>query len=90
MLIAEIGLPPGAEVDRGALAELTSNYGVDSVEVAPDHLVFYVWPGYNGSKFGFTFRPRYAIHALSAPSAVYDYYNPDARVVLPPQMFTVK
>jgi hypothetical protein len=80
MVIAEVGLPPGAEVDRGTLDEAA----VDSYEVAPDHVTFYVWPQANDTKFAFTFRPRYAIRAVSAPSVLYDYYNPDARVVLPP------
>jgi hypothetical protein len=92
MMIAEIGLPPGAEVDRGALSDLLEDAktGVDSVEVAPDRVVFYVWPRAADSKLQFTFRPRYPIHAHSAPSLLYDYYNPDARVVLPAEMFTVK
>lgn len=91
MVIAEIGLPPGAEVDRGALQELRNDYrmGVDSAEVAPDRVVFYVWPRANDTKFQFIFRPRYPIRALNAPSVLYDYYNPDARVVLPPEKFVV-
>ena len=46
MVIAEVGLPPGAEVDRGTLANIVddSSSGVDSFEVAPDHVTFYVWP----------------------------------------------
>jgi hypothetical protein len=86
MMIAEIGLPPGAEVDRGTLDDAE----VDSYEVAPDHVTFYVWPNANDSKFSFTFRPRYGERALTAPSTLYDYYNPDARVVLPPVTMVVK
>jgi len=43
MMIAEIGLPPGAEVDRGTLSELldSGRAVVDSFEVAPDHVTFY-------------------------------------------------
>jgi hypothetical protein len=42
MLIAEVGLPPGADVDRGTLASLVEdgNSGVDSFEVAPDRVSF--------------------------------------------------
>jgi hypothetical protein len=86
MMIAEVGLPPGAEVDRGTLDDAK----VDSYEMAPDHVTFYVWPNANDTKFSFTFRPRYAIHAVSAPSVLYDYYNPDARTVLPPLALVVK
>jgi hypothetical protein len=86
MAIAEVGLPPGAEVDRGTLDDAK----VDSYEVAPDHVTFYVWPQANDTKFSFIFRPRYAIRAVTAPSVLYDYYNPDARVVLPPVAMVVK
>lgn len=63
--------------------------GVDSYEIAPDHVTFYVWPRAADVKFRFLFRPRYAIEARSAQSTLCDFYNPDARVVLPPQTFIV-
>jgi hypothetical protein len=46
MVIAEVGWTPGAEVDRGTLANIVddSSSGVDSFEVAPDHVTLYVWP----------------------------------------------
>jgi hypothetical protein len=92
MVIAEIGLPPGAEVDRGTLSDLVDHgkSGVDSFEVAPDHVTFYIWPSANDSTFSFTFRPRYPMHARTAPSVLYDYYNPDARVVSPPATLAVE
>jgi hypothetical protein len=91
MMIAEVGLPPGAEVDRGVLEDLIDdpNNGVDSYEVEPDHVTFYVWPRAADVKFHFMFRPRYSMKALAAQSVLYDYYNPDARVVLPPEHFLV-
>jgi uncharacterized protein YfaS (alpha-2-macroglobulin family) len=92
MLIVEVGLPPGAEVDRGTLASLVedSASGVDSFEVAPDRVAFYVWPRRTELTFNFSFRPRFAMKARAAPSLVYDYYNPDARDVQPPVLFTVR
>jgi hypothetical protein len=86
MMIAEVGLPPGAEVDRGTLDDAE----VDSYEVAPDHVTFYVWPDANDTRFSFVFRPRYGMRAVTAPSVLYDYYNPDARAVLPPVPLLVK
>jgi len=63
--------------------------GVDSYEVAPDHVTFYVWPRAADVKFRFLFRPRFPMKARAAQSALYDYYNPDARVVLAPGSFVV-
>jgi hypothetical protein len=41
-------------------------------------------------KFDFQFRPRFGIGAKTAPSVIYDYYNPEARLVVPPAKFTIK
>jgi A-macroglobulin receptor binding domain len=91
MLIAEVGLPPGAEVDRGILQALVDGWknGVDAYEVAPDHVTFYVWPQAAGVDFRFAFRPRYAMKARAAQSVLYDFYNPDDRVTIRPVQFVV-
>ena len=90
MLIADIGLPPGADVDRGSLTALVEAGTIDSYEIAPDHIVIYVWPQAAGAHFRFGFRPRFAMHAKAALSLLYDYYNPDEKVVLQPTEFQVK
>jgi hypothetical protein len=92
MMLAEIGLPPGADVDRASLerAMKESDWGINSYDVLPDRLVVYLWPAGGGTKFNFKFRPRYGLDALTAPSQVYDYYNPEARAVLPPTRFVVR
>jgi hypothetical protein len=92
MMIADVGLPPGAEVDRGVLEEIIGDWmnGVDSYEVTPDHVTFYVWPRAADVKFRFLFRPRFAMKARGAPSLLYDFYNPDSQVVLAPDTFLVR
>jgi CD109 antigen len=89
MMIAEIGLPPGAEVDRESLEKAKQN-GVDGYEVQPDRVVFYLWPSAGGSHFQFIFRPRFSMNAMSAPSILYDYYNPEANAAVVPIRFTVE
>ena len=46
MMLAEIGLPPGADVDRASLDHTMkeSNWGLDQYDVLPDKLVIYLWP----------------------------------------------
>jgi A-macroglobulin receptor binding domain len=91
MLLAEIGLPPGSDVDRASLE--TAMRGSDSInqyDVLPDRVVIYLWPRAGGSDFSFKFRPRIAMTAKSAPSVVYDYYNPEAKAVIAPGTFVVK
>ena len=92
MMLAEVGLPPGANVDRASLNSAVSSSGWDlqSYEVQPDRAVFYLWPRAGGTTFSFTFKPRFAMTAQSSESVLYDYYNPEARASLPPARFVVK
>lgn len=92
MMLAEIGVPPGGDVDRASLenAKKSSGWAISQYDVLPDRVVVYLWPQGGGVKFSFKFRPRFALNAKSASSVVYDYYNPEARAVLPPTTFLVK
>jgi hypothetical protein len=91
MLLAEIGLPPGADVDRTALEAARKDSIITQYDVLPDRVVLYLWPrGGSGIKFDFQFRPRFRMAAKTAPSVMYDYYNPESRVVLPPVKFRVQ
>ncbi|MEJ2147441.1 MAG: hypothetical protein P8020_20145, partial [Acidobacteriota bacterium] len=87
MLIAEIGLPPGAEVDR---ASLDAQKAVYRYEVAPDRVTAYVWPLAGEYGFEFTFRPRYPEQAVAPASRLFDYYNPEASLNLAPVAFQVE
>jgi uncharacterized protein YfaS (alpha-2-macroglobulin family) len=90
MMLAEVGLPPGAEVDRASLDEVRSTWDVQSYEIQPDRVVFYLWPRASGITFSFMLKARYAMNAQSAESILYDYYNPEARASVPPVRFVVQ
>lgn len=92
MMLAEIGLPPGADVDRASLesAMKESGWAISQYDVLPDRVVVYLWPRAGGVDFSFKFRPRFGLTAKTAPSVVYDYYNPEARAVVAPVTFVVK
>ncbi len=92
MQLVEIGLPPGDEVERESLerAVAASGYTVCSYDVQPDRVVLYLWPRAGGVTVDFTVRPRLGMKAQSAPSTLYDYYNPEAMVIVPPQTFAVR
>lgn len=89
MMIAEIGLPPGADVDRASLetAVTGSSSQINHYEVLPDKILLYVWPRAGGITLHFRFTMRYGVNALTSPSSVYDYYNPDARLDVAPTRF---
>jgi hypothetical protein len=92
MMLAEVGLPPGADVERESLERTMkeSGWSINSYDVLPDRLVVYLWPAGGGTRFQFKFRPRYGLDALTAPSTLYDYYNPEAHAVVPPTRFVVR
>jgi len=92
MMIAEVGLPPGVDVDRSSLEELLakSDESLFRYDVLPDRVILYLWPKAGGSKLTFGFRARYGMQAHAAPSLLYDYYNPEAQVALRPNHFEVR
>lgn len=87
MVLAEIGIPPGADVDRNSLEKAK---GLDSYDILPDKIIVYFWSGKEKKNFAFKFKPRYGINALNSPSLVYDYYNPEAKAIITPIRFDVK
>jgi hypothetical protein len=90
MLLAEIGLPPGADVDRSSLETALKNWTIMQYDVLPDRILLYLWPRAGVIKVDFQFRPRFGLAAKTAPSVIYDYYNPESRVVVQPVKFLVK
>ncbi|MFY9852613.1 MAG: alpha-2-macroglobulin family protein [Terracidiphilus sp.] len=90
MMLAEVGLPPGADVDRASLGKLLDSWTISRYELQPDRIVFYLWSSSaEGDKFSFRFTPRYSIRAKAAPAKLVDYYNPDLSAVIAPQYFVV-
>nr|HEV7952516.1 MG2 domain-containing protein [Candidatus Acidoferrales bacterium] len=92
MMLAEIGLPPGAEVDRDSLdrAMRDSGWEINQYDVLPDRLIVYLWPHAGGTKFTFTFTERYGLMAQTPASILYDYYNPEALATVLPTLFKVQ
>jgi hypothetical protein len=76
------------KVDRVSLEKAGSAGGFSGCEIQPDKVVFYLWLTAGGNSFGFDFQMRYRIEAMTAPSKVYDYYNPGANAAVAPVRFT--
>ena len=91
MLLAEIGIPPGADVSRESLEKAFENdWSLSRYDILPDRIIVYMWAKAGGSKFNFSFKPRYGIKANTPMSIVYDYYNEESRGVVSPLKFEVK
>ncbi|MGJ5817077.1 MG2 domain-containing protein [Paludibaculum fermentans] len=91
MMLAEIGLPPGAEVDRSSLEKLVEDddSGLQRYEVQPDRVILYLWPLAGGVSLAFEFSGRLSMQAKAAASSLYDYYNPEALAEVEPARFLV-
>ena len=63
MMLAEVGLPPGADVDRASLGKLLDNGAIARYELQPDRIVFICGRRGGGRKF------RLPLHAFDMPSA---------------------
>ena len=90
MLLAEIGIPPGANVDRSSLEKIKNEQGISRYDILPDKIVVYLWAGSAPVNFNFKFKLRYGINAQTATSIVYDYYNAEAQATVAPLKFSVK
>ena len=92
MMLAEIGLPPGAEVDRASLESVMddTSLGVDRYDILPDRILFYLWPKAGGASFDFDLHARTPMVAKSSASVLYDYYNPEALSEVLPLRWTIK
>ncbi|MBI4751403.1 MAG: carboxypeptidase regulatory-like domain-containing protein [Acidobacteria bacterium] len=93
MLLAEIGLPPGVDVDQASLETAVAKLGSwgNSFEVRPDQVILYLWPSSTGSStLSFSFTPRFAMNAKAVRSILYDYYNPEAQTVIAPARFVIR
>ena len=92
MMLAEVGIPPGAEVDRASLerAQDESGWALNHYDVQPDRIILYLWPSAGGIRLKFVFRLRYAETAQAPASTLYDYYNEQARVLIAPARFVVQ
>ncbi|MBI2685917.1 MAG: carboxypeptidase regulatory-like domain-containing protein [Acidobacteria bacterium] len=86
MMMAEVGLPPGVDVDRSSLEALP----VGRYEVLPDRVLFYLWPQAGGIAFDFLVSPRMRMAAKTGASTLYDYYNPEALTEVAPVQWTVQ
>ncbi|HSK71935.1 MAG TPA: alpha-2-macroglobulin family protein [Pyrinomonadaceae bacterium] len=91
MLLAEIGLPPGADVSRESLqAAMEADWSLSRYDVLPDRIILYMWSKAGGTRFNFKFKPRYGINAQTPASTIYDYYNEEAKATIAPLKFQVK
>jgi hypothetical protein len=83
MVIAEVGLAPGASPRVESLEKLVAGRQVTRYEVRPDRVVFYLSEVEREARLEFDVVPRLQAEACVRPGCVYEFYDPD-RVALVP------
>ncbi len=86
MVMVDLGIPPGFEVLTEDLNELVGSKVIQRFELTPRQVILYVEKLEQEKPLAFRYRMRakYPIRAKTAPSTVYQYYNPEIRSTAPP------
>ncbi len=85
MMLAEIGLPPGAEVDRDSLdkAMTASGWDINHFDVLPDRVIVYLWPALAALRFHLRLRLALAstrkLHGPSCTTTTTLMLSPSSR-----------
>jgi hypothetical protein len=89
MVMAEVGLAPGASPDGASLEQLVASKRVSRYEVRADRVVFYLSALDGPAALDFTVTPRVAAEARVRPSRAYEFYDPDRVAVVPTRVVKV-
>lgn len=95
MVIVDLGIPPGFDVDAGSFAELVARRGDPQVEkfsLTGRQITLYVGSMRRGKplEFEYSLKAKYPLRAKTPSSTVYEYYTPDRRAEAEPITLEVK
>jgi alpha-2-macroglobulin-like protein len=81
MVIVDIGIPPGFEVEAGDLAELVGSKKIEKFSLTGRQVIVYLEKVNAGETLGLEYRlkAKFPLKAKTPKSAVYEYYTPDIR-----------
>jgi uncharacterized protein YfaS (alpha-2-macroglobulin family) len=91
MVMLELGIPPGFNVDRSRLDELVAGRRIARYSITPRQIIVYLVGVDAGTSFEMDYwlRPRFTMKAKTPPAVAYEYYTPSNRVTAPPVEMTV-
>ncbi len=81
MVIVDLGIPPGFQVEAGDLAELVGSKIIDKYKLTGRQIIVYLekLTPKQTVKFSYRLKAKFPIKAKTPKSTVYEYYNPDNR-----------
>jgi len=92
MVLIDLGIPPGFEVQSGDLAELVGSKVIQKFTLTGRQIIVYLEELRAGQevKLQYRLRAKFPIKAKTPDSTAYEYYNPDHRGVAQPVQLEVK
>jgi hypothetical protein len=91
MVIVDLGVPPGFEVESGDLAQLVSDGVISKFNLTGRQIIVYLDHVDQEKPLSLTYRlkAKFPVKAKTPKSTVYEYYNPDIRDDALPQELLV-
>ncbi|MBM3500058.1 MAG: hypothetical protein FJX74_15465 [Armatimonadetes bacterium] len=91
MVLVDLGVPPGFEVQSGDLAELVGSKIIEKFSLTGRQVIVYLEELTPGQEVRLQYRlkAKFPIKAKTPESTAYEYYNPDNNGVSQPEELTV-
>ncbi|MDH7571013.1 MAG: hypothetical protein QHJ73_15660, partial [Armatimonadota bacterium] len=92
MVIVDLGIPPGFDVLTEDLNELVGSKVIQRFQLTPRQVILYIEKLDKGKPITFRYRmkAKFPLKAKTAPSVVYQYYNPEVRSTAAPVDLVVR
>lgn len=92
MVLLQVGVPPGFEVETGDLDALVAKKHIARYSVTSSHVTLYLdgIDAQTPARPSFRLRAVFPVRALAPASVAYAYYQPEARVETKPALVTAR
>jgi uncharacterized protein YfaS (alpha-2-macroglobulin family) len=92
MVVVDLGVPPGFQVEAGDLAELVGSNVIQKYSLTGRQIIVYLeqMDSKKPVQFSYRLKAKFPIRAQTPKSRVYEYYNPDNQAFSKPVEIQVK
>jgi uncharacterized protein YfaS (alpha-2-macroglobulin family) len=81
MVLVDLPIPPGFEVERSAFAQLVTAGKIEKYQVTPRNVIVYLrsLPAASELEIAYSLRGTMVVKVASPPAVAYEYYAPERR-----------
>ena len=92
MVIVDLGIPPGFNVDAGTFEKLLEQKRIAKYEITDNQIILYLSELQSQSPFKFSYflKAKYPLRVNTGIARVYEYYNPDNKMATGSEVINVK